>query len=458
MSSIAFQRAAAAWEAVAEHAEQATAFSRSQGWEQQRWEQLERIETLERTLPALRHELINQLAGASLEELGGTLPRMLADRLRIRRGEAARRIEEAADLAPRLTLTGESLPPRLAATAAGQQEGSIGGEHLKIIRGFFARLPSFIDEATRADAEQKLAAVAGSYRPDELQRFADHLDLVLNPDGTFSDEDRARRRGVNVGPQGPDGMSRLTGWLNPELRAGLDAVLAKWAAPGMCNPGDETATVTDAPSNRAINADTRTTAQRNHDALTAVVRSTLMSGELGSHHGMPVTIVATATLDDLQAKTGVAHTAGGTLLPIRDVIRMAAHAYNYLLIFDKANRRELFKGRTTRLATPEQRLVLYATERGCTRPGCTVPAHWCEVHHATTDWAEGGQTNIDDLTLACGPDNRLVTDDGWRTRKRKDGRTEWIPPPHLDTGQRRTNDYHHPEKLLGDDEQDGDAP
>jgi hypothetical protein len=27
-----------------------------------------------------------------------------------------------------------------------------------------------------------------------------------------------RRRGVSVGPQGPDGMSRLSGWLNPGLR------------------------------------------------------------------------------------------------------------------------------------------------------------------------------------------------------------------------------------------------
>jgi Domain of unknown function (DUF222) len=235
MSSSAFKHAAAAWDAVAEHADQATELLSLS----QRWDQLERIETMERMLPALRHDLINQLASASVEELGSTLPRVLADRLRIRRSAAARRIEEAVDLAPRPTLTGESLPPRLEATAAGQREGSISGEHVKIIRGFFAQLPSFVDEPTRADAEQKLAAVAASYRPDELQRFADHLDLVLNPDGHFSDEDRARRRGITVGPQGTDGMSRLSGWLNPELRAGLDAVLAKWAAPGMCNPADE---------------------------------------------------------------------------------------------------------------------------------------------------------------------------------------------------------------------------
>jgi Domain of unknown function (DUF222) len=456
MSSIAFKQAAAAWDAVAEHADQATELLSLEHKRQQ----LERIETMERLLPALRHELISQLATASVEELGGTLPRVLADRLRIRRSEAARRIEEAADLAPRLTLVGESLPPKLEATAAAQREGSIGGEHVKIIRGFFARLPSFIDEPTRADAEQKLATVAASYRPDELQRFADHLELVLNPDGNFSDKDRARRRGITLGPQGTDGMSRLSGWLNPELRAGLDAVLAKWAAPGMCNPTAESPMVEGTPSPEVIGRDARSAAQRNHDAFNAIVRSTLMSGELGSHQGMPVTIIATATLEDLQAKTGVAHTGGGTLLPMRDVIRMAAHAYNYLLIFDKAKRCELFKGRTTRLATPEQRLVLYATERGCTQPGCDIPAYWCQVHHVN-DWRRGGRTDIDTLTLACGPDNRLADQNGWRTRKNARGETEWLPPPDLhphNLGQRRTNTYHHPEKLLRDGEQDGDEP
>jgi hypothetical protein len=445
MSSIAFKEAQAIFGALVELADRpAELLSTS---EQLEW--LELVETLGRILPALGHDHINQLGTAPPEQLGGTPRAVLADRLHIRRGEAARRIAEAADLMPRRALTGEPLPPRLEHTAAGQQAGAISRDHVHIIRGFFIRLPSWIDEPTRADAERDLAAVAGQYRPDELQRFADHMELVLNPDGNFSDDDRARRRGVSLGPQGPDGMSRISGWLDPELRAGLDAVLAKWAAPGMCNPADDTPTVEGVPT--LINTDTRTTAQRNHDALTAIVRSTLMSGELGSHQGLPVTIVATATLADLQARTGLAHTAGGTVLPIKDVLRMAAHAYNYLLVFDQAKRCELYRGRDTRLAIPAQRLVLYATQRGCTRPGCDVPAAWCQVHHAERDFAKGGQTNIDELTLACGPDNRLVGDDGWSTRKNDRGETEWIPPPNLDHGQRRTNTYFHPEKMLGDD-------
>jgi Domain of unknown function (DUF222) len=228
------------------------------------------------------------LTHAGEDELGGALPRVLADRLRIYRRDADRMIAEAAELGARRTLAGEPLAARLEATAAGQAAGRIGAEHVRIIRTFFARLAHGVDAPTRADAEHKLAAVAAGYRPDELGRFAHWYANVLNPDGTFSDIDRARRRGVSVGPQGADGMSAIRGWLNPELRAGLDAVLAKWAAPGMCNPADEHATVQRAAGEATIDADCRSPAARNHDALAMMVRHTLMSGELGSHQGLPV--------------------------------------------------------------------------------------------------------------------------------------------------------------------------
>ena len=96
----------------------------------------------------------------------------------------------------------------------------------------------------------------------------------------------------------------------------------------------------------------------------------------------------------------------------------------------------------------------HSLDRGCTRPGCTAPGYWCQVHHVDGWAAANGETNINELTLTCGPDNRLVEEGGWTTRKRKDGRTEWIPPPHLDTGQSRVNDYHHPERYLVESDDD----
>jgi hypothetical protein len=81
-----------------------------------------------------------------------------------------------------------------------------------------------------------------------------------------------------------------------------------------------------------------------------------------------------------------------------------------------------------------------------------VAGAYCQVHHTVSDWADDGQTDVDDLTLACPIINREVKPGGWKTRKRKDGRTEWIPPPHLDSGQSRVNDYHHPQNYLLPDE------
>ncbi len=107
----------------------------------------------------------------------------------------------------------------------------------------------------------------------------------------------------------------------------------------------------------------------------------------------------------------------------------------------------LFRPRRT--ASPSQRIMLIARDGGCTKPCCTVGAYGSQVHHALRDWADGGQTNANELALACGPDNRLAgSDGGWTTTINARGEVEWIPPPQLDTGQGRLNHYHRPEALL----------
>jgi hypothetical protein len=413
---------------------------------------LQTCEKVRRWLPAVEHPVINQLSDqADPTELGGTLAAALADRLRITRAEASRRIHEAADLGERRALNGELLEPVLPATAQAQRNGVIGVGHVAVIRGFFHRLPDFVDIETRHKAEAHLARLAGEHRPDELSKLADTLTDCLNPDGDFTDTDRARRRGITIGKQGLDGMSPISGYLTPEARATFDAVLAKLAAPGMCNPEQEMPCVDGAPSERAVGSDTRTCAQRNHDALNAGLRALLASGELGQHNGLPASIIVTTTLQELEAAAGRGLTGGGTLLPMSDVIRLASHAHHYLAIFDKGRALALYH--TKRLASPAQRIVLYAKDRGCSFPNCEVAGYHTEAHHVSA-WAQTHVTDVNDLTLACGPNHKLA-DHGWTTRKNQHGDTEWIPPPHLDHGQPRTNTYHHPEKLLRDDDDDG---
>src|ERR1700733_7264208 len=98
------------------------------------------------------------------------------------------------------------------------------------------------------------------------------------------------------------------------------------------------------------------------------------------------------------------------------------------------------------------RIVLYAKDRGCSHPGCDVAGYWCEAHHCTP-YAQCHTTDVNDLTFGCGGHHPLA-EQGWTTRKNQRGDTEWIPPPHLDHGRPRTNTFHHPEKLLCDDEDD----
>jgi Domain of unknown function (DUF222) len=412
---------------------------------------LECFEQMRRGQPTVEHALINQLAEqADATELGGKLAPALANRLRISRAEASRRVHEAADLGERRALNGEPLPPVLPATAAAQRNGELGAGHVAVIRGFVHRLPDFVDIETRAKAEAQLARLGAGHRPDELAKLADKLTDCLNPDGDFTDIDRAKRRGLTIGKQDIDGMSPISGYLTPEARATIDAVFAKLAAPGMCNPDDIEPCVSGTPSQAAIQGDTRSASQRNHDALVVAGRALLASGDLGQHNGLPASIIVTTTLQELEAGAGKALAGGGTLLPMSDVIRLGSHAHHYLAIFDKGKALALYH--TRRLASPAQRIVLHAKDRGCTFPGCTVPGYLCEVHH-NNPYATNPVTDVNHLSFACGPNHKLA-EQGWTTRKNARGDTEWIPPPHLDYGQARINTFHHPEKLLREEDED----
>lgn len=421
-------------------------------------------ETLMRGQAAVGHRLVAELERAPVAELGAcSVAKALEVLLRISATDANRRVAEAKELTPRKAMTGEVLEPVLAHTAAAVERGMIGPEHVRIIRKFFdKKIPRSAGFDVREAAEAQLAELAAKHTPEELRKAADRLAYLLDQDGEFADELRARKRWLKLGAQHSDGMRELHGLLDPATSAALEAVFAKAAAPGMNNPADEDPSVNGEPADEAVSSetrtDTRTVGQRNHDALGAMCRDLLASGRMGSHNGLPATMIITATLQDLQSAAGHAVTGGGTLVPMADVIRLAAQAYPYLAVFDKHTEEPLYLGRGRRLASKAQRLMLFARDRGCTRPGCTAPAYHSQVHHASADWAVGGRTDITELTLACPTDNRAVKPGGWRTRKRKDGRTEWLPPPQLDTGQSRINNFHHPHRyLIPDDGADDDG-
>ena len=113
-------------------------------------------------------------------------------------------------------------------------------------------------------------------------------------------------------------MYPVTGLLDPETGALLRAALEPLAA----------------PRHTAQERDMRTVSQRMHDAVRDAAKLMLGSGELPSQAGVPATLLITAKLDDLEQRTGHVSTAHGGLLPIRDVLRMAANARLVPAVFD----------------------------------------------------------------------------------------------------------------------------
>ncbi|WP_152275521.1 DUF222 domain-containing protein, partial [Mycolicibacterium phlei] len=206
-----------------------------------------------------------------------------------------------------------------------------------MIRKAVAKLPGWVDGATRERVEADLVRAALGVDCDQLASKAKELLYRLDQDGPVPDDtERARRRSATHGKQGEDGMTTWRLTLTPECHATFEALLAKLAAPGMCNPDDPQPCVSGTPAQAQIDNDHRTLAQRQHDALLAIGRIALMGGDLGTLNGLPVSVIIRVTLEQLESRAGLATTGGGTKLPISDVLRMAAHAHHHLAVFDGA--------------------------------------------------------------------------------------------------------------------------
>jgi len=187
------------------------------------------LETQRRRLPTVDHRLIAELecrcTGRKLLSRG--TPALLTELLHVDVAEAKARVRAAAVLVPRTALTGEPLDPVYPATAAAQAAGTISEKHARVVAGTIGRLPHSLDEDTVGSAEQTLVNQAQGLRPSELIKVAERLTAYLDPDGQLSDDtDRAARRALNIGRQRADGMSPVTGLLDPrDARFGRCRVL-----------------------------------------------------------------------------------------------------------------------------------------------------------------------------------------------------------------------------------------
>ncbi|MDX2026529.1 HNH endonuclease signature motif containing protein, partial [Microcella sp.] len=258
------------------------------------------------------------------------------------------------------------------------------------------------------------------------------LDFDGQPEQAAGREQALRdRRYLSLHRQ-PDGMTRLSGLLDPE-----SAALVREAVDGATSPrrgGPSFVSAGDRERAERITRDTRTTEQLALDALVDLVR---IGGDVA-----PTDIIGTRTPAvqvivaerDLRAGRGLARIEGQT----EPVSIQTAHRHGcssgVIPVVIEPRGDVVALGREARLFTRRQRIALAARDGGCRFPGCDRPPSWTEAHHIVP-WSEGGTTDLAHGVLLCRHHHLLLHNNGWRF-ERHDGELMLIPPASIDPEQR----------------------
>jgi Domain of unknown function (DUF222) len=338
----------------------------------------------------------------------------------------------------------------LVGTAQALTGGAISPAHARVLAQGTRQLP---DHVTR-EAEPVLVETATHLDPPRLRQAVGFLLQVADPDRA---DQRAQRRHARRGlwlASTLDDMVAVNGML--EAEAG-HIVLA--ALEPLARPSDA--------------GDTRSSDQRNADALTELARRSLEGGQLPRVGGVRPQLLVTTDIYSLAGRPGGLggalgwaeplepaacrrlacdatvtrvlvtrqpgrqphpdHDPGGDYSPYdpwrRDPeLQAQLRAAMALLppVLGGAPSRPLDVGRATRVVAPAQRAALAVRDGGCVFPDCDRPLAWCDAHHLW-HWVDGGPTELWNLALVCRAHHRAVHEGGWHLARGPDGRFTPLP-------------------------------
>nr|WP_274636013.1 HNH endonuclease signature motif containing protein [Microbacterium bovistercoris] len=346
-------------------------------------------------------------------------------------GTSARvRIQHAHAIATRTTLTGEPLPARFPAVRDALSDGAIAVDSVTAIVTALAPLADRCDPTHLAAAEHELVAAAIGAAPDgapacsadDTRIQAKVWALVLDPDGTLPDDERAlRRRGFRLGRE-RDGIVPVTGNLLPDVAAQFQRLADAQLNPRVEDRTDDPGVrFRPAPDSADAGADgdeprdTRTHEQKLHDVLATILGVAARSAESPTLGGLPPTLLVTIAADELDRDDGVAFIDGtDSTVPALVARHVACCGGIQRLIFN-TDGRIIELGTPQRGFTGQQRRAITARDGACIIPGCQVPAAWCEVHHVE-EHARGGPTHVDNGVPLCWYHHRTIDTSGWEIR------------------------------------------
>ncbi|MDN3936088.1 DUF222 domain-containing protein [Arthrobacter sp. YD4] len=411
----------------------------------------------------------------------------LRDRLRISAAEAHRRLCLAGELLPRVGLTGQPIPAVHEELAAAFADGEVPSRSATIITQALDRVRLLSDPATVARMEEALTTVAAVHDPDFLTRVARRWIDGLDQDGTEPTEELLRqlqgafirrpRHGLQhleifaTTDQFEHLLTVMNTATNPRTAATVPgAVDASGTTPAAADKAPAQGCAVSAEKAFAAESgvseerlDLRTRPQRLLDGLIGACKAALATGGLPATGGLRPQVMVTIDYRDLLTRlttdsgigdqtAGEGVTASGTLGlaatgtlaftgPVTAAtIRKIACDADIIPVLLGTDGRILDIGRTSRIFPPHIRKAITARDKGCTFPGCTIPAPWCEAHHIDY-WSRGGPTSTDNGVLLCSHHHHLIHKEQW-TIQTRNGTPWYTPPPHLDPHQKpRQNHY-----------------
>ncbi|QUQ68326.1 HNH endonuclease signature motif containing protein [Kutzneria sp. CA-103260] len=281
---------------------------------------------------------------------------------------------------------------RREAVREAARAGVLSKQHLTVLDKTLAEAP----EPDRDKVEAELLDKARVFDGAALRMLGQRILQLLDQDGKEPDDpDLAEPDREFHYTNRRDGSMVFRGKLDPESGAQLEAMLSPLTKPTSAD-------------------DTRTTAQRQGDALAEIIDLAAGSDSLPDEGGEKPHLALTMRLDDFLAQRGTAEMDGSGPLNAASARRIGCDS-TVLRVVLGAQSQPLDIGRATRTIPTQIRRALIIRDRGCAFPGCHRRPRQCHAHHVI-HWADGGPTSIDNLVLLCGQHHRLIHHSDWSVK------------------------------------------
>jgi hypothetical protein len=243
-----------------------------------------------------------------------------------------------------------------------------------------------------ARAEEALVGYAATYGPRELRRLGRRILEVAAPDMCEEAEgkalDREERRAAALTSMSlrrlGDGTTRVAGRLPDGVADRLRTYLDAYTSPR---------------HRAAVHEEPASPRRRLGEAFGAFLEAA-DPDRMPLHGGDATTVLVTIDYEALTAKLAGVGLLGDEPISAGQARRLACTA-DIIPVVLGGDSEVLDLGRSSRLFRSAQRKAMAVRDQHCRSEGCTIPAAWCEAHHASLPWTLGGRSDLADGVLLC---------------------------------------------------------